>query len=506
MVTQRNLFNLLHIFIEDLEAEAEKFLSAYQCDDAIENPQRVPIEMIASLMSLNVIDDECLSNDGSVSGAIAFTDGIINVYDWSSEGYIGYHIDGPSVFIDASITNEGHKRNSLAHECFHWYKHRLYFAYKRTHENSPEFAIRCDQRLLNSDGDSWTDIERMEWQARKMAPKILMPRKAAQKKLDELIQKSQGFVNRAEATELMVAEFADCFGVSKPSAAIRMVELGFTEAQPHCQSATSFGIDCAHTYSKAKQRHQRITLEAAFELYTKNDLLRNLIDTGCFCYADGYFVLKRKEYVVKVGDEYRLTHIARAHLSECTIDITAKIVTELSWAASSMLYSSAINWAERKEVNNSSQNVDLLTVAKSMENLEDEFEADLARMQSMSYEDKSGTEIMWDYAQRAGWSGTDFVTATELAPADYTRLQKNHSFKLEAFMAMAVGLGLTLSETEKVLHASNLGFIENRRSPDFRRHQAYKYVLTAMHPCDIWTCNEFLEGRGLPPLGTHARR
>ena len=113
---------------------------------------------------------------------------------------------------------------------------------------------------------------------------------------------------------------------------------------------------------------------------------------------------------------------------------------------------------------------------------------------------------MWEYAQNAGWTGTDFVKATELSYSDFTKLQHNHNFKLEAFIAMAVGLGLTLSETEKVLKASDLGFTENRRNPEFRRHSAYKYVLTALRPCDILPCNEFLEGRGLPPLGAQARR
>lgn len=506
MVVQRNLFNLLHIFIEDLEAEAERFLKDYRCADAIENPQRVPIEKIAEWMQLNVVDNECLSSDGSVSGAIAFTDGVIDVYDWSGDGYIGYHVDGPSVFIDAGITSAGHRRNTLAHECFHWYKHRLYFAYKRSHEHSTEFAIRCDQRVLNSDSSTWTDVERMEWQARKMAPKILMPRKAAKNKLDELIEKASTFRNRQEATELMVKEFADCFGVSEQSAAIRMVELGFDAAEPYCKGSSNSGFDRIQTYSNAKKRHQPISLDAAFELYTKNDLLHSLIDTGCFCYADGYFVLKKKEYVVRYGDEYRLTEYARTHLAECTIDITAKIVSELSWAAPSMLYSSAVNWAEQKEVNNSAQNVDLLTTAKTLEDLDAEFEVDLVRMGSISYEDKSGTEIMWEYAKNAGWTGTDFVKATELAHADFTRLQHNHNFKLEAFMAMAVGLGLTLSETEKVLGASDLGFTENRRNPDYKRHQAYKFVLTTMRPCNIWTCNQFLESHGFPPLGTRARR
>lgn len=506
-MTERNLFNLFHIFIEDFEAEAEKFLEKYECKDAIENPQRVPIESIASLMSLQIIEDECLSSDDSVSGAIAFTDGVIDVYDWSNEEYIGYHVDRPTVFIDAGITSGGRRRNTLAHECFHWYKHRLYFAYKRSHENSPEFAFRCDQHPLDSDSRNWSDVERMEWQARKIAPKILMPRKAATKKLDELILKAEGFRDQSEAVELIIMEFASAFDVSPQSAAIRMVELGFEAAAPYCVSNDSDGkYERIRTYSNAKKRHCAISLDSAFELYAKNDLLCTLIDTGCFCYADGYFVLKKKEYVDQHGDGYRLTSYAKTHLAECTIDISEKIVSHLSWAAPSMMFSSAVRWIEEKEVANTAQNVDLLTIVKTMSDMADEFEADLARMHDISYEDKTGTEIMWDYVNRAGWNGATFVKQTELSHADYTRLQNNHNFKLEAFVAMAVGLGLTLSETEKVLSASNMCFIENRRAPDYRRHQAYKYVLTAMRPCDILTCNEFLEGRGLPKLGTQARK
>ena len=86
-------------------------------------------------MSLDIIDTEYLSFDGSVQGAIAFTKGIIEVYDWSAEETIGYEVSHPAIFIDADIMNIGRFNNTLAHECFHWWRHRNYlrqYRIKRT--------------------------------------------------------------------------------------------------------------------------------------------------------------------------------------------------------------------------------------------------------------------------------------------------------------------------------------------------------------------------------------
>ena len=112
-------------YVADYEKEAEAFLTKYECADAIDNPRPIPIRDIATrLMSLEIIDTEYLSFDGSVQGAIAFTKGIIEVYDWSAEETIGYEVSQPSIFVDADIMNIGRFNNTLAHECFHWWRHR----------------------------------------------------------------------------------------------------------------------------------------------------------------------------------------------------------------------------------------------------------------------------------------------------------------------------------------------------------------------------------------------
>ena len=219
-------------YVADYEKEAEAFLTKYECADAIDNPRPIPIRDIATrLMSLEIIDTEYLSFDGSVQGAIAFTKGIIEVYDWSAEETIGYEVSQPSIFVDADIMNIGRFNNTLAHECFHWWRHRNYFNYKRNHENGTEFAFRCNRGISTTGsliGGQWSDIDKMEWQAKTIAPKILMPRTAFKKKVDHIYQvllADNPNADRSIVTEYVIDNVADFFEVSRQSAAIRMLSL-----------------------------------------------------------------------------------------------------------------------------------------------------------------------------------------------------------------------------------------------------------------------------------------
>ena len=104
-------------YVDDFEKEAEAFLEKYACADAIENPRRIPILDIATrLMSLDVIQTESLSPDESVQGAIAFSKGVIDVYDWKTKEYMGFRVESPSIFVDSDIINVERPRNIWAFE------------------------------------------------------------------------------------------------------------------------------------------------------------------------------------------------------------------------------------------------------------------------------------------------------------------------------------------------------------------------------------------------------
>lgn len=489
-------------YVQDFEKEAEDFLRKYECADAIDTPRPIPIRDIATkLMSLDIVETEYLSYDGSIQGAIAFTNGIIEVYDWFSEQNIGYEVKHPTIFIDADIVNLGRTNNTLAHECFHWWRHRNYFNYKRTHEQGLEFAFRCNNRISPRGSllsGEWANEDKMEWQARTIAPKILMPQIAFRKKVEEIYRKlTVGNINKNAVTSSVLDIVSEFFEVSKQSAAIRMLELGYLEAEAFC------GIDNASNRknsapiregSTAKYHLRPVTPIQAFELCCHNDLLRAALNTGAFCFADGYFVLNDKKYYQSSENGIStLTEYAKEHLTECALDFSLRLVPDsLMHSQMSIMYRSDSIFREETSFDANTQNTELFNKAK-------DFEKKLQRIQ-----EKTITPAMWmkQRMDEERWHEYTFEDKTRLDKMNYSRVQSgNHKFSMRPLVAMGVGLGLDLHEMEEVLRLGGMAFQDGNHE-----QEAYRYLFTAFYQQGIEKSNEFLKLVGVEPLGSKQRK
>lgn len=68
--------------------------------------------------------------------------------------------------MDVSSNNAGQKNNTLAHEAVHYFYHRKYFI--RNYNDTA--AIQCAKDEIE---DKYLGL--IEWQAKNLAPAILMP-------------------------------------------------------------------------------------------------------------------------------------------------------------------------------------------------------------------------------------------------------------------------------------------------------------------------------------------
>ena len=489
-------------FVEDFEAEAEAFLRKY-CKEVLDSPQATPIREIAQKqMTLDIVDTESLSPDDSIQGAIAFTAGIIEVYDWSSEEYIGYEVTQPTVFLDSDILNPGRANNTLAHECYHWYKHRAYFRYQNTHNLGSEFAFRCLIAGQRDRNEQWSDIEKMEWQARTIAPKILMPRCTVRMLLSNHFGDGQDRDVQPSALKAVVEEISETYKVSRQSAAIRVSELGYPEAV-ELYDSEAVVIDRRHRRGStaAKSHQQPIDEISAFRLYMSNEFLKATLDTGAFCYAEGYFVLRDEKYVLPGEDALYLTEYARHHLSECTLDFSYKLVCSRTSACDvQYMFRADTEFKKLPSFDSNTQNMDEYNkaLAKALEDAKTEFQEQLKRNKLVN---ETTSQRMCKYMDAAHWNTRVFQSRTLLAPMDYTRVYQNHKFKVPAYTAMAIGLELTLHETEEALRLSGLGY-DNSNDTDY----AYMYILSAFHGCPIDECNVILEKLNVKPLGTKSKK
>lgn len=214
-----NMNNLVpYIPTSTYDTVAEEFLNEFYAD-ALKQPMAVPIERIAKDMGLDV-QYVCLSEESNIYGATIFTDGTLEIYDPEEGLYDTREFKRKTVLIDPQAvmkTNTGCKHNTLAHECVHWYKHRLY--YKMQGYTMTRMARYCkcriDQLPYSTEEESI-----MESQAIGIAPRILMP------KTTFVEAASQYDIVYGKENWQAIYALAQLFDVSKQSVMIRLEECG----------------------------------------------------------------------------------------------------------------------------------------------------------------------------------------------------------------------------------------------------------------------------------------
>lgn len=204
---------------EEYDSVAEEFLYLY-CKEALLKPMAVPIENIAKNELGLDVQYICLSEELDIYGMTLFTDGAVEIYD-SEEGLYDTKVfKKKTVLIDPEAvkkTNIGCRNNTLAHECVHWFKHRLY--YKMQQYALPRQAKHCKFRV--SDLPQMSNEESiLEAQAVGIAPRILMPKSTFIEAAESI-----GIVH-GEDNWIAIAELASLFDVSKQSVSIRLEECG----------------------------------------------------------------------------------------------------------------------------------------------------------------------------------------------------------------------------------------------------------------------------------------
>ena len=203
----------------EYDAVAEEFLERYY-PEALLKPQKVPILDIARDKLKLDVKFIPLSEEQDIYGMTIFADGLVEIYNPDEELYESEFFKRKTVLIDpiaVEKTNIGCRNNTIAHECVHWYKHRLY--YKMQQITLPRYAKYCKCRVEQIAYDT-EDENIMENHAVGIAPRILMP----QKPFLEMARQLDIEFGRDNRNEISL--LADFFDVSKQSVTIRLEECG----------------------------------------------------------------------------------------------------------------------------------------------------------------------------------------------------------------------------------------------------------------------------------------
>lgn len=389
--------------------------------------------------------------------------------------------------------NLGCVKNTIAHEVYHWYKHRMYAAIKYILYGKDFVACRCPSGMIYPEKDEeWSDIQRMEWQANNMAPRILMPYRTFRLKVDELLQKYN-----YENSELKLAiltnvaeELREFYGVSRQSVLIRMMETGYKEAASIYQ------------YDKESPYHGYLDQRDAFYAYRTSSEFRRLVDSDLFRYVDGYFAINDEQYIERNNDgKLTLTDYAWANLSECTLQFTWQSLQPDEAEKHFPFELLHRKDGERKASKyDSQQSASAVQMSEALQKKREEFESQSAA-RKITGVNKTCWEVIFEIVQSRGISKSHFCSLTGLGEDVYLKAEKNIDTKpiLRTIVAVSRGLDLEIGTTEKLLQLAGHAFDESDE------HQALKYCITGFSGMSIDDANEFLESYHYEPLGSKQR-
>ena len=304
-----------------LEDYAAKYLTRH-CKDALKKPMALPVEQILEKEGLHVVEEK-LSNNGDVFGCCVLVESDVPVIDPISNQVVNKRYSAGTILIDPNSEvrlSEGAKRNTLIHEAIHWEKDRTFFQIKMqreamSREDAQPFMCRTSQSFYTPTAKK-DELRWLEWQAHRLAPRVLMPAYTFKLKAEELLR--NGFESNKVSCDDLVQALSDFFIVSRESAKYRLLEVGL-------EHELSRLADYENVFSDINRRDDFATLTPieAYELIDQSPALASWLDENNYIFVEGYFVLASQDWIVQDGTDLRLTKKAKKNLAKCALNIRA---------------------------------------------------------------------------------------------------------------------------------------------------------------------------------------
>ena len=342
--------SLVPIFWKDeLEDRAEEFLRNYQ-PEALVSPRPIDTSTITEKLGVTV-QSAHLSRDCSVFGMMVFADTKVRVV--TDDGFTEIPVSSGTLFYDSNVffmRTLGSVRNTIIHECVHWVYHKKAMALERL-INKTTTDIRCQVQEISEtklNSKQRNPLSWMEWHANALAPRILMPKKMFKKKAGETISQlmDRHKTNRiSEVIEEAISELASFFQVSKLSAKLRFIDIGYDEAKGAYDYQNENYIPCYAFKKGSIQGNQSFTLSILdfAVIYAVDSIqdgrLRKLIEDGTLKYVESSVCINHPKYIKKHDNGWLyLTEYARNHMDECCVKFNLKYRSFASFGETSKSY------------------------------------------------------------------------------------------------------------------------------------------------------------------------
>ncbi len=342
--------SLVPVFWKDeLDDRADEFLKHYY-PEALNSPMPIDTDTVAERLGVE-IESAHLSRDCSIFGMMIFAD--TNVRVITEDGFVERPVSAGTLFYDPNVyfmRTLGSVRNTIIHECVHWTYHRKAMALERLF-NQDVTDIRCHVQEVSQKqlkGNQRNPLDWMEWHANALAPRILMPKNMFREKAEETLRHymEQHQTNHvSDVIEETIQDVARFFQVSRLSAKLRFIDIGYEEARGAYDYQNDSYIPC-YAFRKGSIRgNQSFTLSALdFAAIYAGDIFQNgklhqLFEQGILKYVDYSVCINDPKYIEQHANGWlSLTNYARKHMDECCLKFNLTYRSFASFGQTSKTY------------------------------------------------------------------------------------------------------------------------------------------------------------------------
>lgn len=498
-----------------LDDYAEKYLS-HHYPKALMKPMALPVEEILESSGLRV-EQASLSANADVFGCCVLVDGEVQIYNTKTGQYHPSRYEAGTILIDPdsqAALSEGSRRNALMHEILHWEKDRTYFQISqarlaRNGQALEPIKSRSSSTFFTPSEKSRkreTEIQWLEWQAHRLAPRVLMPKAMFHAKAIELLDNAE-----TTSCDELIEQLSKFFLVSRSAVRYRLLEVGL---KSRIAALDDFPVVYSFTRT-SKENFIAVTLVDAFLLLSTNPRLQRWVEAGDFIYVDGYFVRNSTRFIrVDKDGNYKLKAAAKKDLAKCALliqELVTKDYVGLDKDLSTLSYlEHKLGLDKRVLYFDPSQQV----TPYDGNDHQKAWASVAHKMDSTLEEELQIAEIIGNFrlnlcqtlAELLKFKGINyprtFNEKTGLYDALYNKIvnDKQQGMNRDTLMAIAVGLGLTSHATQELMKKAGIS-LNALKDPD----RTYLVLLERFPGIDLYNANGILEALGLSPLGSKQR-
>lgn len=500
---KRSLNSILipYIYYENYEQEAEEFLNKY-CPEVLQDPIPLPVDEVVKKMGLKKIYAVLENN---IRGIISFRKNSFLQTDYCTDGCLTKEVDVDpgTIVIEENLLFEsgiGPHNNTVIHECLHWYLHRAYQELQIALNNGKSIIVSpSDDEMDNHKEEIRDDLYYIENQVRQLTPLILMPRRSAISKFEQLIAKYKdeyGIKSMQVIYKAATKEFASFFNVSLESAKIRIHSLGYSENLYKNQLE----------YNTSTKQVRFISNWDFDLLFESNKEFNLLVNKKIVVYIDGYVVINISPYIIENDKGVKLSDFGLRNILDCTLSFKISRNRDIGFRKShpfayAMLHHELTTTSKQISINDDY----LDQILKVMKNTKDiEKQKSFFRDFRLAEENYSYNEYLHILMERHQSSVNQLVISSRLSESliKKYRAMTETTYTLEATLAICAGLKLYPYESLNLLSIMGWDYegMIKKGVKVLDKFKHYYHLIVNEYNSGLIKWNEYLVSKGFREL------